>query len=64
MTTHDLIIVTESGPSHHREVVRWCRKCGAIVVDLDFDNRTKPGHYMKMRIPQLNTNNFCRPVQG
>lgn len=33
------------------EVVRWCRICGAVVVDLDMDNRTHPGYYLKMRFP-------------
>lgn len=32
-------------------VVRWCEICGAIVVDTDYDNRTKPGDIIKMRIP-------------
>jgi hypothetical protein len=30
-------------------VVRWCSDCGAVVVDLDYDGRTKPGGIMKMR---------------
>lgn len=32
-------------------VVRWCPICGAIVVDTDFDGRTKPGAVMSMRVP-------------
>jgi len=39
-----------------REVVRWCYKCGAVVVDIDYDNRndnrTSPGAVMKMRFPE------------
>lgn len=27
-------------------VVRWCNECGAVVVDTDVDNRTKPGEMM------------------
>lgn len=34
------------------KVVRWCRVCGAIVVDLDVDGRTYPGYYTKMIIPK------------
>lgn len=33
-------------------VVRWCPKCGAVVVDEDFDGRTHPGAYMSMRFPE------------
>jgi hypothetical protein len=32
-------------------VVRWCRDCGAIVVDVDYDGRTYPGRIMKTIIP-------------
>lgn len=32
-------------------VVRWCSKCGSVVVDTDLDGRTKPGDLMKMRSP-------------
>lgn len=35
------------------EVVRWCSICGAVVVDLDYDNRTIPGRVMKMRLPNV-----------
>jgi len=27
-------------------VVRWCNECGVVVVDIDVDNRTKPGQMM------------------
>jgi len=33
-------------------VTRWCTKCGAIVIDLDYDGRTLPGEGMKMRFPE------------
>lgn len=36
------------------EVVRWCYKCGAVVVDIDHDNRTSPGAVMKMKFPENN----------
>ena len=35
------------------KVVRWCPNCGAIVVDLDCDNRVYPGRVMKMKLPEL-----------
>lgn len=34
-------------------VVRWCRNCGAVVIDTDIDGRTMPGDVMKMRFPSL-----------
>jgi hypothetical protein len=36
-------------------VVRWCERCGAIVIDNDKDGRTKPGESMKMKFPKLMT---------
>lgn len=33
------------------EVVRWCTVCGAVVVDIDYDGRTKPGAIMPLRLP-------------
>ena len=33
------------------EVVRWCRFCGAVVVDGDCDGRTNPGEIMPMKRP-------------
>lgn len=35
------------------KVVRWCRECGSIVIDEEFDNRTYPGRVMKMKHPQI-----------
>lgn len=34
-------------------VVRWCSQCGAVVVDEDYDGRTRAGSYQKMRFPSL-----------
>jgi hypothetical protein len=34
-------------------VVRWCEICGAIVIDVEFDNRTQPGRIMKMKGPTV-----------
>jgi len=33
-------------------VVRWCPKCGAVVVDEDLDGRTKPGALATIRFPR------------
>lgn len=35
-------------------VVRWCYKCGAVVVDVDYDGRIKIGGIMHMRFPENN----------
>ena len=51
---HDLIVIARSNISTGTEkVVRWCRTCGAIVVDLDVDGNTNPGYYEKLRAPAL-----------
>jgi len=34
-------------------VIRWCKNCGAIVVDVDYDGRTNPGYVMKMKFPKI-----------
>lgn len=34
-------------------IVRWCNKCGAIVIDGEYDGRTAPGKYMKMKLPEV-----------
>lgn len=36
-----------------QDVVRWCSVCGSIVIDLDGDGRTSPGHIMKMTSPDI-----------
>jgi len=40
-------------PYDSTEVVRWCRICGSIVVDLDIDRRTFPGKVMKIKSPLI-----------
>jgi hypothetical protein len=35
------------------EVVRWCRNCGAVVVDVDYDGRFRPGEIMPMQFPEM-----------
>lgn len=50
---HDLIVIYEANASFDEEhVVRWCQKCGAVVVDVDYDGRTAAGAIMKMKFPQ------------
>lgn len=47
MTTcaHQLEIIHRSGSA----VVRWCRFCGAVVVDAEIDGHTQPGSIMPMK---------------
>jgi len=33
-------------------VVRWCPKCGAVVIDKTYDNRLA-GSYVKMKFPKI-----------
>jgi DNA polymerase len=50
---HDLIVICIAQETAYEEnVVRWCKNCGAIVVDTDFDNRTKPGDIVPMMLPK------------
>lgn len=51
---HTLIEIIRCSVSYDEEkVVRWCKFCGAVVVDLEIDNRTHPGRYMEMQFPEL-----------
>lgn len=50
---HDLKIILSSGMGDTNAVVRWCRKCGAVVADLDHDGRTNAGYYRKMELPEV-----------
>ena len=34
-------------------VVRWCKICGAVVVDFDLDGRRYPGDIRKLQIPLI-----------
>ena len=50
---HNLInIFTSSISRDEFKVVRWCKDCGAIVIDVDVDGRTFAGNIMKMRLPK------------
>lgn len=54
---HDLIVI-QSLPhawDESEQVVKWCRYCGAVVIDLCLDGRTSPGRIMPMRFPQILT---------
>jgi hypothetical protein len=48
---HDLVEVSRHGYEEHY-VVRWCRVCGAVVGDVDYDGRTSPGRSFKMMGPK------------
>lgn len=49
---HDLIVIYKHSTCYNEEpTVRWCQDCGAIVVDVDYDNRTNAGQIMKMKFP-------------
>ena len=50
---HDLIEIYRRGSIYEDEVVRWCRICGAIVVDLEIDNRIYPGNILNMMTPLI-----------
>ena len=47
------VIYWHSLPFNEEPTVRWCSNCGAIVVDVDYDGRTKPGAIMKMQWPNI-----------
>lgn len=44
-------------------VVRWCKACGAIVIDTDVDGRTFPGDVMKMKFPDKSAAEIGKAVQ-
>ena len=50
---HNLEKIAEYGSDMESKVVRWCPICGSVVVDVDYDNRLKPGGVMKMRSPLI-----------
>lgn len=51
--THELDAIYRHGSEMEETVVRWCVRCGAIVVDVDVDGRTAPGQGTPMRLPAL-----------
>lgn len=51
---HSLIVIFRVSQAYDEEVVvRWCKTCGAVVKDLEIDNRLFPGYYMQMRLPKI-----------
>jgi hypothetical protein len=50
---HDLTWLHCCGPDMEERVVRWCIRCGGVSIDCDSDGRTSPGHFMRMRLPEL-----------
>ncbi len=50
---HSLQKIFESGSDTESTVVRWCEVCGSIVIDMDYDGRTKPGEVMGMISPSI-----------
>lgn len=36
------------------QVVRWCKDCGSVVIDIDADDRTvHPGGIVSMEFPRI-----------
>lgn len=50
---HDLVEIWRTDESGCESVVRWCEECGAVVVDKDYDGRTKAGGFMRMQFPRI-----------
>jgi hypothetical protein len=51
---HNLEVIYKAEPLAWpvAHVVRWCRDCGAVVVDAEGDGRTYPGNVMEMKFPK------------
>lgn len=51
--THTLVAIYEGSGTIYdtTEVVRWCKVCGAVVIDVDMDGRTNPGGVRPMLFP-------------
>ena len=49
---HSLIVILGSHHWDCDEVVRWCKECGAVVVDIEVDGRVQPGRVMPMKFPK------------
>lgn len=51
---HQLIIIDSIDiSSYESKIIRWCSKCGAIVVDAEYDDKLYPGYYRSMRYPNI-----------
>lgn len=53
MLGHNLVVIYKYVYNYSDDVIRWCTACGSIVIDEDYDGRTKPGSIRKMRGPTL-----------
>lgn len=51
--SHNLRVVFKAPQGIGVSVVRWCKRCGGVVVDTDYDRRTKPGAVSPMRFPDV-----------
>ncbi len=50
---HTLIVIYSSYRDPLSDcVVRWCKYCGAVVIDIDYDGRTNPGAILPMQFPE------------
>ena len=50
---HELTIIFSEPSGSEAAQKRWCRICGSIIGDLDFDGRTHPGRIFKMKLPEI-----------
>jgi hypothetical protein len=50
---HDLIEVYRSDEYDHDDVVRWCRICGSIVIDREFNEKLEPGGILEIMHPLM-----------
>ncbi len=48
---NSLLALYRHGGAASDAVVRWCQRCGAVVIDEDYDGRLNPGAYMQMTFP-------------
>lgn len=48
---HKLVEILRKHGAIADMVARWCRVCGAVVVDGEADGRVAPGRYMPMTRP-------------
>lgn len=46
-------ILKDKRPFNEEYVIRWCKRCGAIIGDIDVDGRTFPGRYFKIILPDI-----------
>ncbi len=49
---HSLEVMIAFGSEYDLTVVRWCRFCGGVVIDKEYDRRIHPGAVMRMKFPE------------